>query len=226
MDDDLIGPLIQAFPALKDTAAILVEKAKDWKWRFDHREVLFLEDRAEMDAVLSIDKNAEMASYKAVITDDRLLVLARIGIRLRQLAEKKDFDKIATLRQSIVQAHGTEGVRAAQAIQAGVLYLLINEDVLGRFSGDPSKDAEDILLSMDTAGFFIEDNEDPIDVANRILDYIRIQRPAVFVLGGAGWAAPIAEKAHDHVYVNASPDYDWRDARGRGRFVAAFYRKT
>ena len=81
-------------------------------------------DVSQFDVIREVRKGAELTAYRALIDDKHYLGLATDGVMLRR--SQGDADRVKRLRARIHAYAGPDGLRFAQAVQIGVVSLLLD----------------------------------------------------------------------------------------------------
>ena len=137
-------------------------------------------------------RSPEWQLYRQYILDERLSLLAQMGLTLRSWesdpAHKRDIER---LRSRISFKYGEEGLHIAQVVQSRVLTGVVPTVM----RSVESKERVARLIEAFLAGSarlcrFVKESDPPAAVAREVADHLSRNRPPVFVLFARGSAIP------------------------------------
>jgi hypothetical protein len=157
----------------------------------------FIGRRDYIEQVKEDRRSPEWQLYQEYIGDERLSILAQMGLTLREwqndLARAKDIER---LRNRIRFKYGEEGLHIAQVVQSSVLTGVVPTVVESVSSKErAARLVEAFLAGSVSLCRFVQEKDQPGAVARFVTEHITRNRPPLFVLFARGGAIPICNMA-------------------------------
>lgn len=161
--------------------------------RVKERKLRLFADPSDWERLRAIETSDEHALYRRYVSDRRLLRLCKLGLRLREIQD--DGEARNQLRQRVFRAEGRNGLWVMEAVQLGILSILIAEhDRLGGTSKERAEFVQDFLEHIHLNVTFIQGADSVEDRSREIWTRIVANAPVVHVVAGYGAAADKAQK--------------------------------
>lgn len=190
--------------------------------RFKNREIAFVENPSTVAALIEEKKGPEYQLYRHYVKDSKFRILCLMGLTLRKL---EGTDGLETLRNKIYKKHDEEGLHVAQAVQSGILGILIQERIKDVGSEiNLSRELDAILRGVEQSIEFVQLDDDSKRKAHELAIRIHAQRPRVLVVAGLGGAKVIAERVVKGILQEVK-DYAFRKYEDTARVVLLLVRK-
>lgn len=191
------------------TIKALGPKVKDLASLLFNRKLAFIGRRDYVREVKEQSQSAEWQFFKDFITDERLSILALMGLTLRDWeSDPGRRQDIENLRNRIFRKFGQEGVHIAQVVQSRILSRIIAVAVDS--SPTSKRDAARLIETFLNSAFllcrFVQNDDSSDELATQIRNHLTLQKPPLFVLFARGKAIKICDHAVKRI-IATTPGY-------------------
>jgi len=153
--------------------------------RFRNRDVAFIGNSETIQIVKEQLKTGEWDLSKKYVEDKELRILIQMGLTLRKLESKKQFDKLHDLREKIVLRFQTRGLHIAQFVQRGIFAAFIG-NVVSKINSivELKSVVKETLENVEKNVIFIKETDD----VNRKFDEVKTRlyanKPSTYIIFG------------------------------------------
>lgn len=151
-------------------------------------QTAFVRDPVSLSAIRGSRKIEEYRVYKAYVHDPELLKIIRLGLALRQMpGEEAYYERVRKLKTVIHSKLGTQGLRAAEVVQNGVLREFMS-DLVGSSSSpaDVEQGITRLLKGVERWTHFVQDKDNTTSLCPELQQRINANQPGVFIIFGHG----------------------------------------
>lgn len=173
------------------------------------RKTAFVKDPLALAAVRESRKLQEYRIYKQFVKDQRLLTLIRLGLALKKLEGEEGYqERVARMRQSILNKFGTPGLRAAEVVESGALREFLGELVSRSTSpADVENGLTKLLDGVEKWTFFVQGKHAVAPLAKELYHRILANQPGVFIIFAHGTARVGARRLEEATIKSLGAQY-------------------
>ena len=157
--------------------------------RFRNRDVAFIGNSDTIQIVKEQLKTGEWDLSKKYVEDKELRILIQMGLTLRKLEFRKQFDKLHNLREKIVLRFQTRGLHIAQFVQRGIFAALIG-DIAPKINSiaELKSVVKETLENVEKNVIFIKETDDINRKFDEVKTSLYANKPATYIIFGKNLA--------------------------------------
>ncbi|MBS3170255.1 hypothetical protein J4223_00570 [Candidatus Woesearchaeota archaeon] len=171
------------------------DKIKELVRKFQEREIAFIQKRETIDLVKEQIKSGEWNLLSKYIRKNELKILVQMGLTLRRLEDKKDFNSLQDLRDKIVYKFGEDGLHISQFVQNKILTEFLASYISNqRNLEDLIRNIEKILNNLEKQVIFIKADDNVDKILEKLNIKLNANEPDSFIIFAKESAIKNAEK--------------------------------
>jgi len=194
----------------KGIADSVKETIKELVWKFNRKELLFIQEKETIELAREQLKTNEHAFYQKYIKEEDNLNCAVMGLTLRRLDIIGLDEKRENLVRKIQKKYNLNGVHISYLVQNGVL----NRYIIGLLEEIESveelnKQLKDFLDNVEKYTLFVKTEQHEDQIVNKIRTKLVANSPIIFIISGMKSAAGIVLNCFNSIKDEISSDYEY-----------------